>query len=169
MNNLSNFYYFAVDWAQNSASRYKLPAMLLSTIQNGVLIREFLAREENWEKARLPHGVSHLVQLNNFNCTFEQQRKTLQYLSKLSRQPLETWFLCLASQKLRRTWLESSFEMLETVWEIMEHPSPLIKLEVDTHTIQNSPNRSDEGLTLETSAFKLIAVANLRYQLSLLY
>ena len=66
-------------------------------------------------------------------------------------------------------WLESSFEMLETVWEIMEHPSPLIKLEVDTHAIQNSSNRSDEGLTLETSAFKLIAVANLRYQLSLLY
>ena len=51
----------------------------------------------------------------------------------------------------------------------MEHPSPLIKLEVDTHTIQNSSNRSDEGLTLETSAFKLIAVANLRYQLNLLY
>lgn len=64
--------------------------MLLSTIQNGVLIIEFLARKENWEKARLPHGVSHRVQLNNFNCTFEQQRKTLQYLSKLSRKPLET-------------------------------------------------------------------------------
>ena len=30
-------------------------------------------------------------------------------------------------------------------------------------------NRSDEGLTLETSAFKLFSVANLRYQLSWLY
>ena len=30
-------------------------------------------------------------------------------------------------------------------------------------------NRSDEGLTLETSAFKLFSVANLRYQLSSLY
>ena len=29
--------------------------------------------------------------------------------------------------------------------------------------------RSDEGLTLETSAFKLFTVANLRYQLTLLY
>ena len=27
-------------------------------------------------------------------------------------------------------------------------------------------NRSDEGLTLETSAFKLFTVANLRFQLS---
>ena len=30
-------------------------------------------------------------------------------------------------------------------------------------------NRSNEGLTLETSAFKLFSVANLRYQLSWLY
>ena len=30
-------------------------------------------------------------------------------------------------------------------------------------------DRSDEGLTLETSAFKLFMVANLRYQLSWLY
>ena len=30
-------------------------------------------------------------------------------------------------------------------------------------------NRSDEGLTLETSAFELFSVANLRYQLSWLY
>ena len=29
---------------------------------------------------------------------------------------------------------------------------------------QNSSSRSDEGLTLETSDFKLLAVANLRYQ-----
>ena len=29
-----------------------------------------------------------------------------------------------------------------------------------THTTHNSSNRSDEGLTLETSAFKLFTVAN---------
>ena len=28
------------------------------------------------------------------------------------------------------------------------------------------PNRPDEGLALETSAFKLFTVANLRYQIS---
>ena len=34
---------------------------------------------------------------------------------------------------------------------------------IKTH---NSSNRSDEGLTLEKSAFLLFAVANLRFQLS---
>ena len=34
------------------------------------------------------------------------------------------------------------------------------------HPNHNSSNRSHEGLTLETSAFKLFTVANLRYQLS---
>ena len=32
------------------------------------------------------------------------------------------------------------------------------------HTTHNSSNRSDEGLTLETSAFLLLTVANLRFQ-----
>ena len=35
-----------------------------------------------------------------------------------------------------------------------------------THTTHNSSIRSFEGLTLEMSALKLFAVANLRYQLS---
>ena len=34
------------------------------------------------------------------------------------------------------------------------------------HTTRNSSNRSDEGLTLETSAFLFFTVANLRFQLS---
>ena len=38
-----------------------------------------------------------------------------------------------------------------------------------THTTHNSSDLSDEGLTLETSAFKLFTVANLRYQLSWQY
>ena len=33
-------------------------------------------------------------------------------------------------------------------------------------TLSNSFNRSDDGLTLKTSAFKLFTVANLRSQLS---
>ena len=37
---------------------------------------------------------------------------------------------------------------------------------INTHTTHNSSIRSDKGLTLETSALKLFAVANLRYQLS---
>ena len=37
-------------------------------------------------------------------------------------------------------------------------------LHINPHTVNNSSNRSDEGLTLETSAFKLFTVANLRYQ-----
>ena len=32
--------------------------------------------------------------------------------------------------------------------------------------VSEEDNRSDEGLTLETSAFKLFTVANLRFQLS---
>ena len=39
-------------------------------------------------------------------------------------------------------------------------------LHINTHTTQNSFNCCDEGLTLETSAFKLYTVANLHYQLS---
>ena len=39
-------------------------------------------------------------------------------------------------------------------------------LHTNPHTTHNSSNRSDEGLMLETSAFKLFTVANLRYQLS---
>ena len=34
------------------------------------------------------------------------------------------------------------------------------------HTTHNSSNRSDEGLTLETWAFNLFTVTNLRFQLS---
>ena len=37
---------------------------------------------------------------------------------------------------------------------------------IDPHTTHNSSNHSDEGLTLETSAFKLFTVANLRFQFS---
>ena len=37
---------------------------------------------------------------------------------------------------------------------------------VNKHTTHNSSNRSDEGLTFETTAFELFTVANLRYQLS---
>ena len=36
----------------------------------------------------------------------------------------------------------------------------------NTHTTHNFSSRSDEGLTLEASALKLLMVANLRYQLS---
>ena len=36
----------------------------------------------------------------------------------------------------------------------------------NAHTTHNSFIRSDEGLALETSAFKLFTVANLRYKLS---
>ena len=35
-----------------------------------------------------------------------------------------------------------------------------------THPLYSFSDRSDEGLTLETSALKLFTVANLRYQLS---
>ena len=38
--------------------------------------------------------------------------------------------------------------------------------QINTHTTHNSSNRCDEGLTLQTSAFKLFTVANLHYQLS---
>ena len=37
---------------------------------------------------------------------------------------------------------------------------------INTYTTHNSPNRSGEELTLETSAFKVFTVANLRYQLN---
>ena len=37
---------------------------------------------------------------------------------------------------------------------------------INTYTTHNSSNSCDEGLTLETSAFKLFTVANLHYQLS---
>ena len=37
---------------------------------------------------------------------------------------------------------------------------------INPHTTQNSSNRSDKGLALETSAFKLSKVANLRFKLS---
>ena len=36
----------------------------------------------------------------------------------------------------------------------------------NTYTTHNFSSRSDEGLTLEASALKLLMVANLRYQLS---
>ena len=39
-------------------------------------------------------------------------------------------------------------------------------LHINAHNTHNSPNRSDEGQTLETSAFLLFTVANLRFQLS---
>ena len=39
-------------------------------------------------------------------------------------------------------------------------------LHINPHTTHNSSNRSDEELTLETSAFTLFTVANLRFQLS---
>ena len=35
----------------------------------------------------------------------------------------------------------------------------------NTHTTHNFSSRSDEGLTLEASALKLLMVVNLRYQL----
>ena len=38
-----------------------------------------------------------------------------------------------------------------------------------TDNTQNSSIRFDEGLTLETSTFKLFTVVNLRYQLSRKY
>ena len=34
----------------------------------------------------------------------------------------------------------------------------------ESNIVQLVPNRSDEGLTLETSAFLLFTVANLRFQ-----
>ena len=34
---------------------------------------------------------------------------------------------------------------------------------MNPHTTQNSSNRSDKGLTLETSAFKLFTMANLHF------
>ena len=39
-------------------------------------------------------------------------------------------------------------------------------LHISKHPTHNSSNHSDEGLTIETLAFKLSTVANLRYQLS---
>ena len=39
-------------------------------------------------------------------------------------------------------------------------------LHTNSHITHNSPNHSDEGLTLETSAFKLFTVVNLRFQLN---
>ena len=39
-------------------------------------------------------------------------------------------------------------------------------MHVNPHTTHNSSSRSDEGLTRETSAFKLFTVDNLRFQLS---
>ena len=38
--------------------------------------------------------------------------------------------------------------------------------DINPRTTQNSSNRSDKGLALETSAFKLSTMANLRFQLS---
>ena len=42
----------------------------------------------------------------------------------------------------------------------------LLFLYINLHTTHNSSNRSDEGLTLETSAFFPFTVASLRFQLS---
>ena len=42
----------------------------------------------------------------------------------------------------------------------------LLFLHINPHTTHNSSNRSDEGLTLETSAFFPFTVASLRFQLS---
>ena len=44
--------------------------------------------------------------------------------------------------------------------------SVIHSLHINTLTIHNSSNRSDEGLTPEKSAFKIFMVANLRFQLS---
>ena len=45
----------------------------------------------------------------------------------------------------------------------------LIDLYINSYSTHNSFHRSNEGLTLETSAFKLFTVANTRYQLSFWY
>ena len=58
------------------------------------------------------------------------------------------------------------------LFSFSRHHTPTIAshhfLHINPHTSHNSFNRSDEGLTFETSALnsKLFTVANLRYQLS---
>ena len=44
-------------------------------------------------------------------------------------------------------------------------PAQLHFLHVNPHKTHNSSNRSNERLTLETSAFKLFTAVNLRFQL----
>ena len=51
-------------------------------------------------------------------------------------------------------------------YHIPTNSAALFSANKPTHTTHNSYNRSDEGLTLETTAFKLFTVVNLRYQLS---
>ena len=51
-------------------------------------------------------------------------------------------------------------------WDGLDRLQGLNGLDVNPHTTHNSSNRSDEGLTLETSAFLHVTVANLRFQLS---
>ena len=59
------------------------------------------------------------------------------------------------------------------LFSFCRHHTPTIAshhfLHINPHTFHNSFNRSDEGLTFETSALnsKLFTVANLRYQLSI--
>ena len=52
-----------------------------------------------------------------------------------------------------------------------EDLTPIVEIDlyINSYSTHNSFHRSDEGLTLETSAFKLFTVANTRYQLSFWY
>ena len=52
------------------------------------------------------------------------------------------------------------------LWILSVAPFSFYRPTHNPHTTQNSSNRSDEGLTLEKSAFKLFTVANLCFQLS---